>query len=74
MVCAVVRGEEVGQEVTRLEYQAAKSQRRYFLVKTFGDGPDGVFCGTVQPGCTRSPAMRGATGQFLILLLFVLTD
>ena len=68
---AVVRGEEVRSEETRLEYQAAKSKRRDFLVKPLGNAPDCVFGCAINSGSSRTPVGRAPAGSSLIFLSFL---
>ena len=53
---AIVRRKDVRTEVTRFEYQATKSQRRYFHVESLRDAPGSVF-GRAVESCSANAAV-----------------
>ena len=62
IVRAVVCRKELRTEVARFKYQAAKSQRRNFLVETLRDAPGGIFGCTVEPDSTSATAIKERPG------------
>lgn len=61
----IVICEEVSPKVARFEDQAAKSQRRDFLVEGLGDTSDGVFGCAVESDSTLPATKKGASSLFI---------